>query len=109
VALAERRLATRPRHRVVVEVSAGDQLRALAQKAQCCDEMAAELAVTCPMHENRNECPDALVARYNDGTYGILIHDGGSSIREIAWCPWCGSPLHRFRALTRQEPDASTD
>lgn len=46
------------------------------------------------MHPDRFECPDALLHHDDrDGEYGIIIHDGGSSVITIHYCPWCGSKL----------------
>jgi hypothetical protein len=40
------------------------------------------------------ECPDALVNYSEQGKdYGLIIHDGGSSVISIAFCPWCGAKL----------------
>ena len=36
---------------------------------------------------------DIIINKWSDGTYGIPIHDGGSSIIEIKYCPWCGETL----------------
>lgn len=42
----------------------------------------------------RVQCPDALiehVSKYDE--YGIVVHDGGSSMVQILFCPWCGTRL----------------
>lgn len=36
---------------------------------------------------------DVIINQWKDGTFGIPIHDGGSSIIEINFCPWCGTNL----------------
>ncbi len=38
---------------------------------------------------------DVIIHKWNDGTFGIPIHDGGSSIIEINFCPWCGGNLKK--------------
>ncbi|MEZ4797340.1 MAG: hypothetical protein R2785_09230 [Flavobacteriaceae bacterium] len=38
---------------------------------------------------------DVIINKLKDGTYGIPIHDGGSSIIEINFCPWCGTNLKK--------------
>jgi hypothetical protein len=56
--------------------------------------MRREVQRQCEQHRDRFECPDCLIeysARFNE--YGIIIHDGGSSVCRIKFCPWCGSPL----------------
>lgn len=48
----------------------------------------------CDIHADRFECPDALLAyspKFDE--YGIIVHDGGSSVSAIAFCPWCGTEL----------------
>jgi len=60
----------------------------------CCDAMARQVAWRCAGHEDPFDCPDALVmfdARFQE--YGLIIHDGGTSVVGIAFCPWCGSRL----------------
>ena len=58
----------------------------------CCERMAHDLGQTCERHPDRFDCPDALVHRGPDG-YGLIVHDGGSSMIAISFCPWCGSKL----------------
>jgi len=60
----------------------------------CCEWMRDEIARRCADHGDRFECPDALV-EYTDrfDEYGLIIHDGGTSVRAIEFCPWCGSTL----------------
>jgi hypothetical protein len=58
--------------------------------------MNFDLNRTCGQHPNRFDCPDALIAQVRRG-YGIIVHDGGSSVIEIAFCPWCGSQLPQMR------------
>jgi hypothetical protein len=59
----------------------------------CCKRMAADLTHKCDHHTDRFDCPDALVHVSRDGTYGLIVHDGGSSVITIAHCPWCGTRL----------------
>lgn len=58
----------------------------------CCDRMRADLEHVCDIHSDRSECPDALIGRTKHG-FGLLVHDGGSSMISIAYCPWCGARL----------------
>ncbi|MEK4385812.1 hypothetical protein MKZ25_08375 [Solibacillus sp. FSL W7-1464] len=60
----------------------------------CCEFMEYHANFKCDIHENPYDCPDKIVIfneKSND--YGIIIHDGGSSIIEINFCPWCGDKL----------------
>jgi hypothetical protein len=56
--------------------------------------MQADLERVCDQHSDRFDCADALVHRAADGTYGLIVHDGGESFVSILVCPWCGSELH---------------
>ena len=60
--------------------------------ADCCERMKYDLQQVCDVHRDRFDCPDALVAEEN-GTYGLIVHDGGRSTIAIAYCPWCGTKL----------------
>jgi hypothetical protein len=55
--------------------------------------MHHEVERTCEQHRDRFECPDCLVAIRADGSFGLIIHDGGSSSIRIWFCPWCGATL----------------
>lgn len=48
----------------------------------------------CPDHADPFDCPDTLVC-YSEvfDEYGLMVHDGGSSLILIAFCPWCGKKL----------------
>ena len=61
--------------------------------APCCKMMAADLGQRCDVHKDRFDCPDALVTRNSDGSFGLIVHDGGSSFIAISFCPWCGERL----------------
>jgi hypothetical protein len=54
--------------------------------------MDYDLGQKCDAHENRFDCPDALVAKVRGGC-GLIVHDGGESFIEIRHGPWCGSVL----------------
>ncbi len=48
----------------------------------------------CDEHPDRFECVDLLI-HYSPkfDLYGIMIHDGGSAVIVIKYCPWCGAKL----------------
>lgn len=69
--------------------------------AYCCESMKNQLTSVCP--DGHDECPDRLIHRST--TYGIIIHDGGSSKLGISFCPWCGANLADF-AEPPDVPDA---
>ena len=58
----------------------------------CCDRMDFDLSQKCDLHDRRADCPDALIDIVKGG-YGLIVHDGGSSVIEIGFCPWCGARL----------------
>ncbi|MDM0077036.1 hypothetical protein QTH90_21680 [Variovorax sp. J2P1-59] len=62
--------------------------------SHCCPAMREQVSFQCDMHKDLFECPDVLVAyaaRYDE--YGLIIRDGGQSVRLISHCPWCGAKL----------------
>lgn len=63
---------------------------------RCCARMRTALGPhTCPTHPTPAECPDSVVGALADGRIGLRIHDGGSAVLVIAFCPWCGTKLDR--------------
>jgi hypothetical protein len=60
----------------------------------CCEEMNKQVNHKCGTHKNDYDCPDKLIS-YNQkfAEYGIIIHDGGSSVMHINYCPFCGVKL----------------
>lgn len=69
----------------------------------CCRTMQSQLTWACPDHPDLVDCPDSLFARQQDGTVGLRIHDGGSSMTMINACPWCGTPVSTLGDLGRSE------
>jgi len=63
-------------------------------KSHCCEMMTEHVNHRCEDHSNSFDCPDNLIL-YSGRTksYGIIVHDGGSSVIEIQFCPWCGIKL----------------
>lgn len=85
-------------------------------RKHCCTTMTEAVARECPLHPDRFACPDALIeyiSKFDE--YGIIIHDGGSAISTILFCPWCGSALPEskrdrwFEELERLGLDPSAD
>ena len=58
----------------------------------CCEAMRSQLEFYCEEH-TPEECPDCVILKFPDGRMGIPIRDGGCSILEIHYCPWCGKKL----------------
>lgn len=71
----------------------------------CCESMRYWASYRCEQHPEPATCPDNIVF-YSDanGSYGIRIHDGGSSYIEIKHCPWCGARLPPPGASTVRRP-----
>ncbi len=62
----------------------------------CCDQMLRWVSPTCVDHTDPHACSDALVHHDREfDTYGLIVHDGGSSCVDIIFCPWCGKKLAR--------------
>ena len=60
----------------------------------CCEEMRRQIDLVCEDHPDRFDCPDCII-QFSDRfrEYGLIIHDGGSSVIGIRFCPWCGMQL----------------
>lgn len=61
----------------------------------CCESMQAALEMHCDTHSDPFECPDSLIA-YHEGLnqFGLIVHDGGTSVVVIRHCPWCAAALN---------------
>lgn len=66
----------------------------------CCDNMENHSIFDCENCVDEWECPDTLIGRFVGhewkNSFGIIIHDGGTSMSIIEYCPWCGVNLNRF-------------
>jgi hypothetical protein len=62
-------------------------------RSECCADMQRDLDRRCPEHQDRLDCADMAIHKTDDGKYGLIIHDGGSSFYTIEFCPWCGAKL----------------
>lgn len=60
----------------------------------CCEAMKRAITLECDIHKSAFDCPDCLI-RYNEkcDEYGLIIHDGGTSVSVINFCPYCGQKL----------------
>ena len=66
----------------------------MAKKSYCCKMMTENAKFSCKDCHDEFECPDSIVYHNEkEGTFGIIIHDGGSSYIQISYCPWCGKKL----------------
>lgn len=63
----------------------------------CCKRMAYDLNQVCDRHPDRFDCADAIMHRSQDGDYGIIVHDGGTSYIKISYCPWCGTKFPKAK------------
>jgi hypothetical protein len=60
----------------------------------CCETMKAHLTTTCTMHADEYACGDIVVVYEPDrNAFGLPVHDGGTSMVEITFCPWCGAKI----------------
>ena len=78
--------------------------------------MSDQVERRCDEHVDRFACPDNLVAfipKFQE--YGLIVHDGGTSMIGITFCPWCGQRLPEslrerwFEELEGRGIDPSTD
>ena len=68
-------------------------LGVMARARACCGMMAAQLAVARDVPDPASD-PDSLIGYFGStGDYGIRIHDGGTSMIVIDFCPWCRTRL----------------
>ncbi|WP_375345236.1 hypothetical protein ACEWPB_14270 [Priestia megaterium] len=60
----------------------------------CCEDMKYHANFNCDIHKDPFECPDKLILfDKRDDEYGLIIHDGGTAVIGILFCPWCGKKL----------------
>ena len=60
----------------------------------CCEQMDIVSMLNCEQHNDEYECPDVLIKYIEKfDEYGLIIHDGSSSIMTIKFCPFCGFQL----------------
>jgi hypothetical protein len=63
-------------------------------KKHCCESMDYWTNYECPEHKDSTDCPDQIILfSTKSDDYGIIVHDGGTSVIEINYCPWCGAKL----------------
>lgn len=72
----------------------------MTPRKPCCEKLRLQLNWTCTDHAEASDCPDALIGLFGAGRYGLYIHDGGSSLLEIHFCPWCGTRLSSLDSAT---------
>lgn len=58
----------------------------------CCKTFEHHATTGCGDHASRRECPDTILDECDLG-WGIPVHDGGSSVILISYCPWCGKKV----------------
>ena len=64
------------------------------ERKHCCEMMQSNVKNQCAGHQDRFDCPDCLIDyRPKTDEYGLIVHDGGSSMIAIRFCPWCGADL----------------
>ena len=75
----------------------------------CCEMMTSQVNHHCDLHPDPFDCPDNLI-HYSEyhGTYDLIIHDGGSSVITINFCPWCGIALPNKNLTLQSIPDLLT-
>jgi hypothetical protein len=57
-------------------------------KKHCCESMDYWANYECPEYKYSNDCPDQIILfSATKSEYGIIVHDGGTSVIEINYCP----------------------
>jgi len=65
-------------------------------KEYCCLVMAKHVSDSLDENQEiQHDNHDVIMNKWKDGTFGIPIHDGGSSVVEINFCPWCGENIKK--------------
>ena len=65
-------------------------------KEYCCVDMALRISESLDENEEiKYDDVDVVMNKWSDGTFGIPIHDGGTSVIAINFCPWCGNKLKK--------------
>jgi len=70
-------------------------------KRYCCKTFKEKLNWKCDQHSDPYDCADAILVEQKVHGFGIPIHDGGSSMIKISFCPWCGSRLTKDSSADR--------
>ncbi|MFB7455394.1 MULTISPECIES: DUF6980 family protein [unclassified Streptomyces] len=72
--------------------------RTEAMSNHCCEAMSSHVNMRCDVHDDPYACPDVLIDYSAEcQSYGLIIHDGGTSSITIDFCPWCGRHLAKSR------------
>lgn len=75
----------------------------------CCEMMREQLQLhtRCRLHsDDPHGCVDQILWQASDDSIGLLIHDGGSSFVQIAYCPWCATFLPGGEWVDMNRPSA---
>ncbi|MEQ6124647.1 hypothetical protein AAON49_10630 [Pseudotenacibaculum sp. MALMAid0570] len=74
----------------------GFEKKKFPYKDFCCVTMAQRIHESLDDEgEIKHDDYDVVMNKWEDGTFGIPIHDGGTSVIEINFCPWCGTNLKK--------------
>ncbi|MBH0237222.1 DUF6980 family protein [Methylobrevis albus] len=87
------------RERKVLFMDEAGAATAAGNPAHCCQTMTDALTNDCEIHADEPfECADMLFS-YSDkfDEYGLIVHDGGSAVILIDFCPFCGTRLPSSR------------
>lgn len=45
--------------------------------------------------EVRHDDPEVIINKWDEGFYGIPVHNGNATMVVINYCPWCGTKLSK--------------
>ncbi len=63
-------------------------------QSYCCMMMADKVSESLDEEgEIKYDDPEVIINKWDEGFYGIPVHNDGATMVVINYCPWCGSKL----------------
>ncbi|MDX5435811.1 MAG: hypothetical protein LPK03_01370 [Pontibacter sp.] len=70
--------------------------RGFNSEGYCCMMMADKVFESLDEDgEIKYDDPEVIINKWDEGFYGIPVHDGSATMVVINYCPWCGSKLSK--------------
>jgi hypothetical protein len=65
-------------------------------ESYCCMMMADKVFESLDEEgEIKYDDPEVVINKWDEGFYGIPVHNGGATMVVINYCPWCGTKLSK--------------
>lgn len=72
------------------------QSHGFAYESYCCLMLADKVFESLDEEgEIRYDDPEVIINKWDEGFYGIPVHNGGATMVVINYCPWCGTKLSK--------------